>query len=42
MIRHWRVSAFMGAMVLAHTITAVSERFSSASKDLIVAVEVSL
>ena len=42
MIRHWRVLALMGAMVLTHTITAASERFSSAGKDLIVAVEVNL
>ena len=42
MICHWCVSAFVGTMVLTHTVTAASERFRSAGKDLVVAVKVNL
>ena len=41
-ICHWCVSAFVGTMVLTHTVTAASERFRSAGKDLVVAVKVNL
>ena len=38
----WCISAFMGTVVLTHTVLAASERFHSAGKDLVVAVKVNL